>query len=83
MLQARRSLNHQYKFLVVKDDHLAAQWAIPENVHTQPGTASMFYPSLAFRNSKMRYPPCPQNSIIVNPPPLQNFRFVFGSTFST
>ena len=57
MLQARWSLTHQYKFLVVKDDHLAAQWAIPENVHTQPRTASMFYPPLAFGNSKMRYPP--------------------------
>ena len=45
------------------------QWAIPENIHTQPRTASMFYPPLAFGNSKMRYPPpCPQNSIIVSPP---------------
>ena len=39
---------------------------------------------LAFGNSKMHYPPCPQNSIIVNPPPVQNFWFFFfGSTFST
>ena len=33
MLQARWSLTHQYKFLVVKDDHLAAQYGslITEN----------------------------------------------------
>ena len=35
----------------------STEWAIPENIHTQPRTASMFYPPLAFGNSKMRYPP--------------------------
>ena len=34
-------------------------WAIPENIHTQPRTASKFQPLLAFGNSKMRYPPMP------------------------
>ena len=58
------------------------EWAIPENIHTQPRTASMFYPPLAFGNSKMRYPPMPSEFHNCEPPPLQNFRF-FGSTFST
>ena len=50
------------------------KWAGPEIIHTQPRTASMFWPPLVFG---MHYPPppCPQNSIIMNPPPLQNFRF--------
>ena len=40
-------------------------------------------PPLAFGNSKMRYPPCPQNSIIVNLPSPSEFPFCIGSTFST
>ena len=30
---------------------------------------------LAFGNSKMRYPPCPQNSIIIKPPSPSEFPF--------
>ena len=44
---------HVYKGLI--EPHF--DWAIPENIHTQPRTASMFYPPLAFGNSKMCYPP--------------------------
>ena len=44
------------------------QWAIPENIHTQPRTASMFYPPLAFGNSKMRYPPMPSEFHNREPP---------------
>ena len=43
-------------------------WAIPENIHTQPRTASMFYPSRAFGNSKMRYPPMPSEFHNREPP---------------
>ena len=56
-------------------------WAIPENIHTQPRTASMFQPPLAFRNSKMCYPPCPQNSIIMNLPYLSEFPFFWKYIF--
>ena len=40
-------------------------------------------PPLAFRNSKMHYLPCPQKSIIMNPPSPSEFPGFFGSTFST
>ena len=43
-------------------------WAIPENIHTQPRTASMFQPPLAFGNSKMRYPPMPSEFHSREPP---------------
>ena len=43
-------------------------WAIPENIHTQPRTASMFQPPLAFRNSKMCYPPMPSEFHNHEPP---------------
>ena len=43
-------------------------WAIPENIHTEPRTASMFYPPLAFRNSKMCYPPMPSEFHNRDPP---------------
>ena len=38
-------------------------------------------PPLAFRNSRMHYPPCPQNSIIMNPPTLRNFLFFWKCIF--
>ena len=53
------------------------------NIHTQRRMASIFLPPLPSGNSKMRYPPCPQNSIIVKPPPPRNFPFFvkpFGIT---
>ena len=43
-------------------------WAIPENIHTQPRTASMSYPPLAFGNSKMCYPPMPSEFHNREPP---------------
>ena len=46
------------------------------------GRLPCLIPPLPLEIPKCVTPPCPQNSIIVNPPPLQNFRF-FGSTFST
>ena len=46
------------------------KWAIPENIHTQPRTASMFYPPLPFGNSKMCYPPMPSEFHNREPPPL-------------
>ena len=64
------------------DTNSSTYWAIPENIHTQPRTASMFYPPLAFGNSKMRYPPCPQNSIIVNPPSPSEFPFFWKYIFN-
>ena len=36
-----------------------------------------FNPRLPSEIPKCITPPCPQNSIIVNPPPLQNFRLFF------
>ena len=50
-------------------------WAIPENIHTQPRTASMFYPPLAFGNSKMRYPPMPSEFHNREPPSPSEFLF--------
>ena len=38
-------------------------------------------PPLTFGNSRMRFPPCPQNSIIVNPPTLQNFHYFWKFIF--
>ena len=48
--------------------HEKALWAIPENIHTQPRTAPMFYPPLAFGNSKMCYPPMPSEFHNREPP---------------
>ena len=48
--------------------HVVVKWAIPENIHTKPRTASMFYPPLAFGNSKMRYPPMPSEFHNREPP---------------
>ena len=43
-------------------------WAIPENIHTKSRTSSMFYPPLAFGNSKMCYPPMPSEFHNREPP---------------
>ena len=58
-------------------------WAIPENIHTQPRTASKFQPLLAFGNSKMRYPPMPSEFRNREPPSPSEFPLFFGSIFST
>ena len=57
-------------------------WAIPENIHTQPRTASMFYPPLAFGNSKMRYPPMPSEFHNREPPlPFRIYGFFWKYIF--
>ena len=64
------------------------EWTLSKNGQFQKisipnhGRLPCFNPPLPSEIPKCVTPPCPQNSIIVNPPPLQNFRF-FGSTFST
>ena len=52
---------------------LKSKWVIPENIYTVPWTASTFSSPITFRTPKMCYPPCPWNSIIVNPPPVWIF----------
>ena len=42
-----------------------SKWAIPENIHTIPRTASIFSSPITFRTPKMCYPPCPWNAIII------------------
>ena len=46
-------------------------WAIPENIHTIPWTASLFYPPPALRISKMGYHTIPLefHSHQTTPPP--------------
>ena len=57
-------------------------WAIPENIHTQPRTASIFYPPLAFGNSKMRYPPMPSEFHNREPPSPSEFPFFWKYIFN-
>ena len=57
-----------YVFLEKVNTFFFPIWAIPENIHTQPRTASMFQPPLAFRNSKMCYPPMPSEFHNHEPP---------------
>ena len=57
-------------------------WAIPENIHTQPRTASMFYPPLAFGNSKMRYPLMPSEFHNREPPSPSEFPFFWKYIFN-
>ena len=45
------------------------------------GRLPYFNPPLPSEIPKCITPPCPQNSIIVNPPPLQNFRFLLEVHF--
>ena len=47
------------------------------------GRLPCFKPPLPSEIPKCVTPPCPQNSIIVNPPSPSEFPFFWGSTFST
>ena len=89
-----RQLNQLVKKIQLGHHCLCFAPALPVQIHdlmgdsrkypfpTMDGFRILTPPHHAFRNSKMHYHPCPQKSKLVNPPPLQNFRF-FIKPFET
>ena len=63
---------------VAKHERSVRHWTIPENIHTQPRRLPCLNPPLPSKIPKCITPPCPQNSIIMNPPSPSEFLGFFS-----